>query len=98
MKNYFMLTYIWRLFSPSVTCRRFSSILKALKPILYVCRSAYSIELRLKYQHVVGKVWQEEANSLLMCRWAMVKRIGRGILKQVKQQRGESEGGGGAGG
>lgn len=50
MKNYFMLTYICRLFSPSVTCRRFSSILKALKPILYVCGSAFSIELRLKYQ------------------------------------------------
>lgn len=68
MKNYFMLTYICRLFSPSVTCSRFSSILKALKPILYVCRSAFSIESRLKYQCAVGKVWQEETNSLLLCR------------------------------
>lgn len=63
-----MLTYICRLFSPSVTCSRFSSISKALKPILYVCRSAFSIELRLKYQCVVGKVWHEEANDLLLCR------------------------------
>lgn len=68
MKNYFMLTYICRLFSPSVTCSRFSSISKALKPILYVCRSAFSIESRLKYQCVVGKVWQQETNDLLLCR------------------------------
>lgn len=67
MKNYFMLTYICRLFSPSVTCSRFSSILKALKPILYVSGSAFSIESRLKHQCVVGKVWQEETNSLLLC-------------------------------
>lgn len=67
MKNYFMLTYICRLFSPSVTHSRFSSISKALKPILYVCRSAFAIESRLKYQCVVGKVWQEETNDLLLC-------------------------------
>lgn len=67
MKNYFMLTYICHLFSPSVTGSRFSSISKALKPILYVCRSAFSIELRLKYHCVVGKVWQEETNSFLLC-------------------------------
>lgn len=76
MKNYFMLTYICRLFSPSVTCSRLSSILKALKPILYVCRSAFSIESRLKYQCVVGKVWQEETNSLLLCRGLGRKKEG----------------------
>lgn len=67
MKNYFMLTYICCLFSPSVTCSKFSFISKALNPILYVCRSAFSIELRLKYRWTVRKVWQEETSDLLLC-------------------------------
>lgn len=68
MKNYFMLTYICCLFSPSVTCSRFGFIWKALKPILYVRGSARAIESRLKQQRAAGKVRREETDGLIP-RW-----------------------------
>lgn len=61
MKNYFMLTYICCLFSPSVTCSRFAFIWKALKPILYVRGSARAIESGLKRRQ--EKVEPEEAEG-----------------------------------
>lgn len=64
MKNYFMLTYICCLFSPSVTCSRFGFIWKALKPILYVRGSAWPIEWRLKQQRAAEGEQGEETDGL----------------------------------
>ncbi len=82
MKNYFMLTYICRLFSPSVTRSRFSSISKSLKANSLCLQVSLLDWVEIEIPVCSGKGMARGNQWFFIVSRVIAKRKGKGRLKE----------------